>query len=111
MLRRSLRIWLMIARSLLLLNFGMAIAVRMPMITTTMRSSMSVKPPSERLVIVGRLGIGLPLLSHVWGLGPEKRGDDRRPPPLWFSSNAQAYQQAGAPSCTTAAFGGASLPP
>src|SRR5688500_2241075 len=111
MLRRSLLIWLMIARSLLLENFGMAIATRMPMITTTMSSSMSVKPLSERLALPGRFGIGLPLLSQVGGFGPEKRGGDRRPPPLGSSSYAQAYQQAGAPSCTTAAFGGASLPP
>src|SRR5688500_4648989 len=112
MLRRSLFIWLMIARSLLFLNFGMAIAVRMPMITTTMSSSMSVKPLLEPLVIDGRFGIGLPLLSQKLGVVvPEKRGGDRRPPPLGSSSYAQAYQQAGAPSCTTAAFGAAWLPP
>ena len=39
----------MIALSLVLANFGMAMAARMPMITTTMSSSMSVKPLSERL--------------------------------------------------------------
>src|SRR5215207_11353283 len=60
MLRRSLRIWLMIARSLLFLNFGMAIAARVPMITTTMRSSMRVKPLVD---FTGCLGIGVPLLS------------------------------------------------
>jgi hypothetical protein len=37
----------MYAFSLVLVNFGMAIAARRPMITTTMRSSISVKPLRE----------------------------------------------------------------
>ena len=43
-LRRSDFIWLMYAFSFVFANFGIAIAARIPMITTTMSSSMSVKP-------------------------------------------------------------------
>src|SRR5690348_2484628 len=42
--RRSDFIEAMYAFALVLANFGIAMAARMPMITTTMRSSMSVKP-------------------------------------------------------------------
>src|SRR3954451_16646573 len=43
-LRRSDFIAAMYAFDLVLANFGIAIAARMPMITTTMRSSIRVKP-------------------------------------------------------------------
>src|SRR5687767_11436341 len=44
MLRRSLFIAVMYAFSFVLANFGIAMAARMPMMTTTIRSSISVKP-------------------------------------------------------------------
>src|SRR5213595_573907 len=50
MLRRSDFIAATYALSFVLANFGIAIAARMPMMTTTIRSSMSVKP---FLVIIG----------------------------------------------------------
>ena len=46
--RRSLRSAAAFARPLVFWNFGIAIAARMPMITTTIRSSMSVKPVRVR---------------------------------------------------------------
>src|SRR5258706_13811557 len=65
MLRRSDFIAATYALSFVLANFGIAIAARMPMMTTTIRSSMSVKPfllrmggnPREKAVGLGS-GIG-----------------------------------------------------
>src|SRR5690606_35246384 len=61
MLRRSLFIWLTMARSFEFENLGMAMAARMPMITTTISSSMSVKPrsPLFRIFIVCRMATGI----------------------------------------------------
>src|SRR5712671_2669694 len=63
--RRSDFIAAVYAFVFVLANFGIAIAARMPMITTTISSSMSVKPL--------RLVIGIP-----WG----GRGDDGGGPPM-----------------------------
>src|ERR1700753_1392102 len=61
-LRRSDFIAVMYAFDLVFANFGIAIAARMPMMTTTIKSSMSVKPlrflciavgPMRKLVAVG----------------------------------------------------------
>src|SRR5687768_10972351 len=54
-LRRSDFIAAMYAFDLVLANFGIAIAARMPMITTTIRSSIRVKP--RRVVRMGDLGV------------------------------------------------------
>src|SRR5437764_4737611 len=62
MLRRSDFIAATYALSLVFANFGIAIAARMPMMTTTIRSSISVKPflvlieksPEIRLVTASR---------------------------------------------------------
>src|SRR3954464_11951412 len=51
-LRRSDFIAAMYAFDLVFANFGIAIAARMPMITTTIRSSMRVKPRRARFIIV-----------------------------------------------------------
>src|SRR3954469_2723597 len=53
-LRRSDFIAAMYAFDLVFANFGIAIAARMPMITTTMRSSIRVKPRRDlRMVVTG----------------------------------------------------------
>src|SRR6476659_5175736 len=58
-LRRSDFMAAMYAFDLVFANFGIAIAARMPMITTTIRSSMSVKPRRRLLRIVwSRVGGG-----------------------------------------------------
>src|SRR5687768_18610256 len=54
-LRRSDFIAAIYAFDLVLANFGIAIAARMPMITTTIRSSIRVKP--RRVVRMGDLGV------------------------------------------------------
>src|ERR1700681_1722112 len=51
-LRRSDFIAAMYAFDLVLANFGIAMAARMPMITTTIRSSIRVKPRRARCVMV-----------------------------------------------------------
>src|ERR1019366_4226139 len=68
-LRRSDFVDAMYAFSFVLANFGIAIAARMPMMTTTIRSSIRVKP---FLVLVMR---GSP---YVFGSGPS--GVDRGTP-------------------------------
>src|SRR6185295_267049 len=57
-LRRSDFIVARYAFSLVLANFGIAIAARMPMITTTIRSSISVKP--LRVVLRMRVTLQMP---------------------------------------------------
>src|SRR3954465_11302959 len=54
-LRRSDFMAAMYAFDLVLANFGIAIAARMPMITTTIRSSMRVKP--RRVLRMGSFGV------------------------------------------------------
>src|SRR6187551_1054816 len=51
-LRRSDFIAAMYAFDLVFANFGIAIAARMPMMTTTIRSSIRVKPRRARFIIV-----------------------------------------------------------
>src|SRR6266850_7601770 len=55
-LRRSDFIAVMYAFDLVLANFGIAIAARMPMMTTTIKSSINVKPLRFITVSVGRGG-------------------------------------------------------
>src|SRR5450432_1104624 len=52
MLRRSDFSEARYAFSLVLANFGIAIAAKMPMMTTTIRSSISVKPLRERNMVI-----------------------------------------------------------
>src|SRR6266702_4016198 len=59
MLRRSDFIAATYALSFVLANFGIAIAARMPMMTTTIRSSMRVKPFLLRTILI--------LLRSGWG--------------------------------------------
>src|SRR6476660_4448692 len=58
MLRRSDFIEARYAFSFVLANFGIAIAARMPMITTTIRSSISVKPLRRLLFMSGSVKEG-----------------------------------------------------
>src|SRR5438874_929018 len=69
MLRRSDFIAATYALSLVLANFGIAIAARMPMMTTTIRSSISVKP--FLLFVIERSGVLVnrdapPIDSEQW---------------------------------------------
>src|SRR4029077_10499409 len=57
-LRRSDFIAVTYAFDLVLANFGIAIAAKMPMITTTMRSSMSVKPLRARSMVDMEVSVG-----------------------------------------------------
>src|SRR3954470_12113261 len=64
-LRRSDFIAAMYAFDLVFANFGIAMAARMPMITTTMSSSMSVKPRRVRFCIGFRPGKGSAVCHNV----------------------------------------------
>src|SRR5437016_7183354 len=66
MFRRSDFIEEMYAFSFVLANFGIAIAAKMPMITTTINSSMSVKP--LRFICTSPYGIFYRGTSHRWSL-------------------------------------------
>src|ERR1051326_6089478 len=82
MLRRSLRTEASFALSLVAANFGMAMAARMPTITTTISSSMSVKPAVRfRICLSGSslysLLRGLRCLSTIFVSGRESGGDGR----------------------------------
>src|SRR4051812_11953971 len=99
MLRRSDFIEARYAFSFVFANFGIAIAARMPMITTTIRSSIRVKP--LRVVLRMRVSLRMPEGVNVLGVAlHDSRSRERQRADQWVELHVH-------PSPTTTCANGA----